>query len=141
MNEEKKKELLQWYNTFSKDCYLENNGIVFTDFGEGWAEGTMPLDHRTCRHDGAMHGGANVAFAETLAGWLGIMSLPVEKSGDLFGVSITANHIHQAKGNLITGRAEFVHKGHSTQVIKVELRDTTGTLVTVCTVTNLIKST
>ena len=110
MEQEKKKELLTWYNTFTKDCYLENNGIVFTDFGEGWAFAVETSE-------------------ET----------PIEKSGDLFGVSITANHIHQAKGNLITGRAEFIHKGKSTQVIKVELRDNFGTLVTVCTVTNMIK--
>ena len=134
-----KTEILKNYNSRSQGTYLENNGIVFTDFGDGRAEGEMPVDRRTCRFDGKIIGGANIAFAETLAGWLGIMNLPEEKQGDLYGISVSANHIHQTEDKLLKGHAEFIHKGRTTQVVRVEIRDTGGKLLSICTITNLIK--
>ena len=41
-------------------------GILFTEIGEDFVRGTMPVDARTQQPYGLLHGGASVALAETL---------------------------------------------------------------------------
>lgn len=67
-------------------------GIVFTEYGVNHLTATMPVDERTKQPFGLLHGGANVALAETLGS---VASLLVVNSS-LFigvGVEINANHI------------------------------------------------
>ena len=67
-------------------------GFVFTDYGTNHLTATMPVDERTKQPFGLLHGGANVALAETLGS---VASLLVVNS-DVFigvGVEINANHI------------------------------------------------
>ena len=54
---------------YLKNTMVENLGIRFTAYGEGWVEATMPVDHRTFRPGNLLHGGANLALAETIAGF------------------------------------------------------------------------
>jgi 1,4-dihydroxy-2-naphthoyl-CoA hydrolase len=42
-------------------------GIAFTEIGEDFVRGTMPVDGRTRQPMGLLHGGATVVLAETLA--------------------------------------------------------------------------
>ena len=58
-------EVLKQLNELCRDTLVDNLGMVFTAAGEGWLEARMPIDRRTCRPDGALHGGANMALAET----------------------------------------------------------------------------
>ena len=41
-------------------------GIEFTEWGEDFLRGTMPVEPRTRQPMGYLHGGASVAFAESL---------------------------------------------------------------------------
>jgi 1,4-dihydroxy-2-naphthoyl-CoA hydrolase len=41
-------------------------GIEFTEVGEDFISGKMPVDHRTRQPFGILHGGAHVVLAETL---------------------------------------------------------------------------
>ena len=59
-------EVLKQLNELCRDTLVDNLGMVFTAAGEGWLEARMPIDRRTCRPDGALHGGANMALAETV---------------------------------------------------------------------------
>jgi 1,4-dihydroxy-2-naphthoyl-CoA hydrolase len=45
---------------------IENLGILFTQIGDDFVRGTMPVDTRTAQPYGLLHGGASVALAETL---------------------------------------------------------------------------
>ena len=71
-------EVLKQLNELCRDTLVDNLGMVFTAAGEGWLEARMPIDRRTCRPDGALHGGANMALAETVGGALSSMSVPPE---------------------------------------------------------------
>lgn len=69
-----------------------NLGIEFAEIGDDFLVATMPVDHRTKQPFGLLHGGANVALAETLGS---VASLLVVNQ-ELFigvGVEINANHI------------------------------------------------
>ena len=79
-------EVLKQLNELCRDTLVDNLGMVFTAAGEGWLEARMPIDRRTCRPDGALHGGANMALAETVGGALSSMSVPPENRFHVFGI-------------------------------------------------------
>ena len=78
-------EVLKQLNELCRDTLVDNLGMVFTAAGEGWLEARMPIDRRTCRPDGALHGGANMALAETVGGALSSMSVPPENRFGFIG--------------------------------------------------------
>lgn len=121
-----------------RNTLVDHLGMEYTAAGEGWLEVRMPIDRRTCRPDGALHGGANMALAETVAGALSSMSMPEELRFHVFGIEVNGNHMRQAQGQYVIARGEFIHRGKRTHVVQVEIRDEFGTLVTVNRVTNMI---
>ena len=77
-------------------------GIVFTEYGANQLTATMPVDERTKQPFGLLHGGANVALAETLGS---VASLLVVNS-EVFigvGVEINANHIKAVFQGIVKG--------------------------------------
>ena len=94
-------EVLKQLNELCRDTLVDNLGMVFTAAGEGWLEARMPIDRRTCRPDGALHGGANMALAETVGGALSSMSVPPENRFHVFGIEVNGNHMKQAQGGYV----------------------------------------
>jgi 1,4-dihydroxy-2-naphthoyl-CoA hydrolase len=79
-------------NSLNKNTLGQNLGIDFIEVGSNYLVATMPVDERTKQPFGLLHGGANVALAETLGS---VASLLVVNS-EVFigvGVEINANHI------------------------------------------------
>lgn len=130
--------ILEELNRICRNTLVECLGMEFTAVGEGWLEVTMPIDRRTCRPDGALHGGANMALAETVAGALSMISVPEESHFKVFGIEVNGNHIKQAQGKRVMARGTFIHRGRRTHVVQVEIRDDSGTLITVNRVTNMV---
>ena len=54
-------------------------GIEFTEIGEDFIKGTMPVDERTHQPAGILHGGASVVLAETLGSIASYMCIDPEK--------------------------------------------------------------
>lgn len=129
---------LQQLNDICRNTLVGHLGMEFIAGGEGWIEARMPIDHRTCRPDGALHGGANMALAETVGGALSSMSVPEDLRFHVFGIEVNGNHMKQAQGKYVIARGTFIHQGKRTHVVQVEIRDEFGTLVTVNRVTNLV---
>ncbi len=79
-------------NVLNNNTLGQNLGIEFIEVGNNFLVAKMPVDERTKQPFGLLHGGANVALAETLGS---VASLLVVNS-DLFiavGIEINANHI------------------------------------------------
>ncbi len=90
----------------------------------------MPVDDRTRQPFGILHGGASVALAETVA------SLGAWRSIDRMrfaavGIEINANHLRAKYDGEVRAVATPVHRGRTTQVWTVEIRDETDRLVCV----------
>ena len=132
------KNNLEELNNFCRNTLVEHLGMEFVAVGAGWIEVKMPIDRRTCRPDGALHGGANMALAETVGGALSVMSVPQEMRYRVFGIEINGNHIKQAQGSYVIARGSFIHQGRRSHVVQVDIRDEFGNLVTVNRVTNMI---
>lgn len=89
-------------NSLNKNTLGENLGIVFTEVGANYIVATMPVDERTKQPFGLLHGGANVALAETLGS---VASLLVVNS-EVFigvGVEINANHMKAVFNGKVKG--------------------------------------
>ena len=109
-------------------------GIRFTEVGEDHVRATMPCDGRTKQPFGLLHGGANVALAETLGSIAGLMALD-EGAGRTVGIEINANHVRAVRDGLVTGTARPVHVGRSTQVWEIRIDDAEGRLACISRIT------
>ena len=109
-------------------------GIRFTEVGEDFVRGTMPCDARTKQPFGLLHGGANVALAETLGSIAGLMALE-DGAGRTVGIEINANHVRGVRDGIVTGTARPVHVGRSTQVWEIRIEDAEGRLSCISRIT------
>ncbi len=109
-------------------------GIEFTEIGEDFVRGTMPVDARTHQPYGLLHGGASVALAETL-GSMGA-NMCVDSSRHLcVGQEINANHLKSVRSGRVTGTARPLHVGTRSQVWSIEIVNDAGALVCVSRLT------
>lgn len=122
---------------YLKNTMIEHLGIRFTSFGEGWVEATMPVDHRTFRPGGLLHGGANLALAETIAGFGSMLTVDIQEY-DVRGIQVSANHTGKAENGLVYARAEILHLGKRTHVWNVDMKSESGKLLSTARVTNMI---
>ncbi len=129
---------LQELNSICPNTLMESLGIEFIEVGEGYLKAKMPIDQRTCRPDGSLHGGANMALAETVGGALSMITVPKELRFSVYGIEINGNHMKQAKGCYVIACGKFIHCGKRTHVIEVEIKDEMGAVVTVNRVTNMV---
>ena len=128
---------IELINQYVKGTMVENLGIQFTAIGEGWVEANMPVDHRTSRPGGLLHGGANLALAETVAGLGSMLTVDINEF-DVRGIQVSANHTGGASGGTVWARAEILHPGNQTHVWNVEIKDEAGKLISTARVTNMI---
>lgn len=107
-------------NLLVRHTLIDTLGIVCTQIGKGYVEGTMPVDRRTCQPMGIVHGGANLAFAETLAGFGSTVLL--EEGQIQVGMQVSGYHVAGAmQGDVMRGEARLLHRGRSTHVWSVEI--------------------
>ena len=102
-------------------------GIEFTEVGDDWLAGRMPVDRRTLQPYGVLHGGASVVLAETL-GSLGAAHCLDPARFVCVGQEVNANHIRAVREGWVTGTARPIHVGRQSQVWGIELRDEAGRL-------------
>ena len=85
-------------------------GILFTQFGDDFLRGTMPVEPRTHQPMGILHGGASVVLAETLGSVAANYVVDPSKYYCV-GQEINANHIRPVRSGLVTGTARAIHLG------------------------------
>ena len=113
---------------------IENLGILFTEIGDDFVRGTMPVDVRTVQPYGLLHGGASVALAETLGSMGASMCVDADEY-QVVGQEINANHVRAARSGLVTGTARAVHLGGRTHVWSIEIVNDARKLVCVSRIT------
>jgi len=121
-------------NGWAANTMLETLGIRYTEIGEDWLRGTMPVDARTRQPYGLLHGGASVALAETLGSSAAMLTLDPAKFG-VVGLEINANHVRGVREGTVTGTAKALHIGRSTQVWEIRIEDERQRLVCVSRIT------
>ncbi|PAB58396.1 PaaI family thioesterase [Anaeromicrobium sediminis] len=89
---------------------------------------------------GYLHGGATIAFGETIAGYAS--NEKIDKGQIAVGQTITANHMKPKKiEGYIMAKGRLLHKGRTCHVWRIEMFDENNILISYITVTNsIIKS-
>ena len=90
-------------------------GIEFTEIGEDYVCGKMPVDERTRQPFGILHGGAHVVLAETLGSMAANFCID-PSVGHAVGLDINSNHLKSIREGWVYGTARPVHIGAATQV-------------------------
>lgn len=109
-------------NAMGEGSMVEQLGITFTEVGDDYVKGTMPVDERTHQPFGVLHGGASVALAETLGSTAANCCVDSEKQYCV-GLEVNANHLRAMRQGTVTGTARPLHLGGSTQVWEIHIRD------------------
>ena len=123
-------------NERCKGTMMEFLGIRFTNCGDGFLEATMPINERSCTPAKIGHGGALMALAESVGSGLSFLNVDTNKQ-DVRGLEIKGNHLKAATG-VVTARATLLHKGHTTHVCEIKIRNENGDLVNVSQMTNIV---
>jgi len=82
-------------NAINADTLIAWIGIEYTQIGDNFLKGTMPVDSRTHQPHGLLHGGASVVLAETLGSVAANLAVPDDKI--CVGLEVNANHIRSIK--------------------------------------------
>lgn len=128
---------LDQLNLTSQNTMVGYLGIEFTCIGTDFIEATMPVDRRTKQPMGLLHGGANVALAETLGSVASSLTIDTEKYACV-GLEINANHLKSVKEGIVRGVAKSIHIGKSTQVWEIKIFNSANQLCCISRITMAI---
>lgn len=96
----------------------------------------MAVDERTRQPFGYLSGGASLALAENVAG---VGSSALCPGCACVGIEVSGSHVKAVtEGETVTATARLQHRGKTLHVWNVELRDTSGDLISTVRVTNYI---
>ena len=128
---------LELINQASQQSLLGSLGLQITKVEKGLIEGDFELSEKNSRPDGILHGGTNLAMAETLAG-LGSMLLVDFQSFDVRGIQVNGNHTGVLREGKALAVAKIIHQGNQTHVWNVDVKSEDGRLLSTARVTNMI---
>ena len=120
----------------SQNTAISRLGIEFTEIGDDFLRGRVPVDERTVQPYGLLHGGASVVLAETLGSSGAYYAAP--EGHRAVGLDINANHLRAAMGGWVTGTARPVHRGRTTHVWQIDMTNDAGELTCVSRLTMAI---
>jgi len=103
-------------------------GVEFIEAGDDWIRARMPLNERSRQPFGRLHGGASVAFAETVGSVAAGACVDRTKFVGV-GMEINANHIRPAYDGYVYALAKAESLGRTTQVWTIRIEDEAGKLV------------
>ena len=116
---------------------IEGLNIEYIHVYEKEFEAKMNLTQFHDQTFGYLHGGATIAFGETITGYASIQK--IDKDQVAVGQTIIANHVKAKKiEGYIIAKGKLIHKGRTSHVWSVEMFDENNVLISYLTVTNAI---
>ncbi len=133
-----KEYTVQELQKFAKNTILEYLDIELTEIGKDYLKGKMPVQAKTHRPGGILHGGASVVLTESLGSLAAWMCIDPEKY-DAMGLEVSANHIRSVKNGFVHGIAQPLHIGRKTHIWEMKLTNDDNKLVCVSKITMFIR--
>lgn len=109
-------------------------GIVITEIGPDFLKAEMPVSEKVFQPMGLVHGGANVALAETV-GSIGANMLVDRNTSFCVGQEINANHVRGVREGTVTAIASPAYVGRVSQVWDIRLYDNNNKLTCISRLT------
>jgi uncharacterized protein (TIGR00369 family) len=124
-------------NEINKGTLMEQLHIEYLEVADGYVKAKMPVNERTKQPMGILHGGANLALAETIGGLGSALIVDLDEF-DVRGSQISANHIGTAHTGYVFAEANIIHRGRNTHVWNIDISDEEGKKVSTCRLTNFV---
>lgn len=124
-------------NKFCENTLISNLGILITEIKENVIIGKMPVDNRTKQPWGLLHGGAMMAFAETL-GSVGSYMLIDKENFDVVGAEIHGSYLKNTKCSEVIGHCSLLKAGKHLHRWEVKIYDTDNELMAIVILTNMV---
>ncbi|NOX86054.1 MAG: PaaI family thioesterase [Chlorobi bacterium] len=131
------KATIEELNKLNKGTMMEQLHIEYVEVGEGRITAKMPVNERTKQPAGILHGGANLALAETVAG-LGSAVIVDLSEYEVRGSQVSANHVGTAHSGWVIAEAILIHRGKNTHVWNIDIKDEKGKLLSTARITNFL---
>ncbi len=132
-------KLLEKLNSVGKNTLMETLDIKFIEVDKNKVVATMPVTTKVHQPDGVLHGGATVALAETVGSYASFLSVDKEKQM-VRGIEISANHLRSLSEGLVIATATPIHKGRTTQLWEIKIKDEQDNLISLCKLTTIVLS-
>jgi 1,4-dihydroxy-2-naphthoyl-CoA hydrolase len=116
---------LEMLNQRGKNTMVGFLDIQFTEIGDDSLTATMPITDRTKQPIGILHGGANVALAETVASTAANAVIDLNQFYCV-GLEINANHLRSINEGVVTAISSPIHLGRTTQVWQINIFNDAG---------------
>ena len=129
-----KKLILEQIKLRSMNTLVDNLGIEITDIDECNVYGKMPVDKRTLQPFGLLHGGASVAFAETLGSLGGGLQINHE-THSVMGIEINSSHLRSVTKGWVYGKACSIKIGKKIQVWEISIKDQQNKIISISRLT------
>lgn len=113
-------------------------GIEIDDVEIGRVTGRMPVTNSVKQPFGVVHGGAHAAFAETLAS-VGTYRAVYEDGKIALGLANQTSFLRSVTEGTVHGEAIAIHRGNTTWIWDVSLRDDAGEIVAVSRMTIAVR--
>ncbi|MGB2088294.1 MAG: PaaI family thioesterase [Psychroflexus salarius] len=131
-----KSEILKSCNAVTPNTLMETLEISYIDVGEDFLTAKMPVTPKVHQPDGVLHGGAMVALAESVGSAACFVFLDTTKFM-IRGLEISANHVRSMKKGDVFAKAQFIHRGRTTQVWDIKLTNAEGQLISAVKLTTI----
>jgi 1,4-dihydroxy-2-naphthoyl-CoA hydrolase len=95
------------------------------------AEAALDWAPRLCTVSGIMHGGALMAFADTMGALVTVLGLP--EGATTATITSTTQMFRPVLGGTVTARTEVLHRGRTTVTVRTNLYDDKGKLAATTT--------
>ncbi|MCH1929216.1 hotdog fold thioesterase [Shewanella sp. A25] len=117
-----------------KGTLMQTLGIEISEIGDDYLKATMTAAPENHNPMGIVHGGANVALAETVASYAANFVVDFEKFYCV-GQEINANHLRASRNGLLTATAKPVHLGKRSSVWEILIHNSAGELTCISRMT------
>jgi 1,4-dihydroxy-2-naphthoyl-CoA hydrolase len=118
----------------------EHIGVQFVSATKDRVVAQMLVKHQLCTRPDVLHGGAIMAFADTLGAAGTVLNLPA--GAGTTTIESKTNFVGSAAlGTTVTGEATPVHRGRRTHVWQTRITGENGKLVALVTQTQMILQT
>jgi 1,4-dihydroxy-2-naphthoyl-CoA hydrolase len=111
-------------------------GVVIQEATAEAVEATMPWAERHTTLGGAFHGGALMAFADSLGAVCAFLNLP--EGAGTSTIESKTNFLRGVTAGTVRASTRPIHVGRRTIVVQTELRDDAGKLVALTTQTQAV---
>lgn len=130
---------IEGLNASGQNTMGEHLEMKFTEIGEDFLKAEMPVTAKSVQPMRILHGGASVAFAETLGSVASVISSVKASKNGAVGVEINANHLKAVyEGDTITGIVSPIRVGKSIQVWDIKIYNSNKKLCCISRLTTMV---